>query len=59
MGAKDAMNLGDRVVLPVAIHEFSEEKKPEIRCTEEEVAFLNSLVVHKVIFFVLYRFFGL
>uniref|UniRef100_A0A7N0T4T4 Pseudouridine synthase RsuA/RluA-like domain-containing protein n=1 Tax=Kalanchoe fedtschenkoi TaxID=63787 RepID=A0A7N0T4T4_KALFE len=47
VGAKDAMNSGDRVVLPISIQELSDDKKPELRCSEEEVSFLNSLVVYK------------
>ncbi|CAM8959964.1 unnamed protein product [Rhodiola kirilowii] len=47
VAAKDAMKLGDRVVLPITIQEFSEEKKPEICCSEEEVNFLKGLVVYK------------
>lgn len=50
MAAKDAMNVGDRVVLPITIQDLSQEKKPEIRCSGEEVTFLNSLVVYKVVF---------
>ncbi|OMO73995.1 Pseudouridine synthase, RsuA/RluB/C/D/E/F [Corchorus capsularis] len=46
VGAKDSLNIGDRIFLPNSVREFSEEKK-ENGYTEEEVKFMQSLELYK------------
>ncbi|XP_021282429.1 RNA pseudouridine synthase 4, mitochondrial [Herrania umbratica] len=46
VGAKDALNIGDRIFLPVSVREFREEKQ-ESGCTEEELNFIQSLELYK------------
>ncbi|XP_048337218.2 RNA pseudouridine synthase 4, mitochondrial isoform X5 [Ziziphus jujuba] len=44
--AKDSMNLGDRIYLPISVQEFPVDKK-EYHCNEEEVSFIRSLELYK------------
>ncbi|KAM6540813.1 hypothetical protein CsatB_005260 [Cannabis sativa] len=44
--AKDSMNLGDRIFLPVTVKEVPVEKK-ELHCNGEEVNFIRSLELYK------------
>lgn len=46
VAAKDSMNNGDRIFLPVTVHEFPVEKH-NCHCNEEEVNFIRSLVLYK------------
>lgn len=46
------MNVGDQIFLPITVQEFpSETKKPECFCDEEEMEFLHSLELYKVLKF--------
>lgn len=54
MGAKDAMQYGDRIFLPNTVQELHSEKterteKIESRYNEEEQKFLQSLELYKVL----------
>lgn len=49
VAAKDSMNLGDRIFLPITVKELPIEKK-ELLCNEEEVNFIRSLELYKVFF---------
>ncbi|XP_062090286.1 RNA pseudouridine synthase 4, mitochondrial isoform X2 [Humulus lupulus] len=44
--AKDSMNLGDRIFLPITVKELPVEKK-ELHCNGEEVNFIRSLELYK------------
>ncbi|KAJ0077401.1 hypothetical protein Patl1_35420 [Pistacia atlantica] len=44
--AKDSLNTGDRIFLPITIQEFPTEKK-DCPCTEEEVNYIRSLELYK------------
>ncbi|PON58067.1 Pseudouridine synthase [Trema orientale] len=46
VAAKDSMNLGDRIFLPITVKELPVEKK-ELLCNEEEVNFIRSLELYK------------
>ncbi|KAK6241124.1 hypothetical protein SCA6_006513 [Theobroma cacao] len=46
VGAKDALNIGDRIFLPFSVREFREEKQ-ESGCTEEELNFIRGLELYK------------
>ncbi|XP_039001855.1 RNA pseudouridine synthase 4, mitochondrial [Hibiscus syriacus] len=46
VGAKDSLNVGDRIFLPISVREFPEEKQ-EHRCTDEESNFIRSLELYK------------
>lgn len=48
VAAKDSMNLGDRICLPITVKEFPDDKQEEGHCSEEEINFIRSLVLHKV-----------
>lgn len=45
------MNFGDQIFLPISVQEFPSEKpeKPECPCNEEEMEFLRSLELYKVL----------
>ncbi|XP_058217061.1 RNA pseudouridine synthase 4, mitochondrial [Rhododendron vialii] len=48
VAAKDQMNVGDQIFLPITVQEFpSETGKPECFCDEEEMEFLRSLELYK------------
>lgn len=53
VAAKDSMNVGDRIHLPISVQEFPNDKqelpndKKECRCSEEEVTFIRSLELYK------------
>ncbi|KAL6211728.1 hypothetical protein ACLB2K_016951 [Fragaria x ananassa] len=47
VGAKDSMNLGDRICLPISVKEFPDHKPEEGHCSEEEAEFIRSLVLYK------------
>ncbi|KAL6209851.1 hypothetical protein ACLB2K_020790 [Fragaria x ananassa] len=47
VGAKDSMNLGDRICLPISVKEFPDHKQEEGHCSEEEAEFIHSLVLYK------------
>lgn len=47
IAAKDSMNLGDRIFLPITVKELPLEKK-ECFCNEEEVNFIRGLELYKV-----------
>lgn len=55
VGAKDSMNLGDRICLPISVKEFPDHKQEEGHCSEEEAEFIRSLVLYKVRNCELYR----
>ncbi|XWS54741.1 hypothetical protein CRYUN_Cryun10bG0115000 [Craigia yunnanensis] len=46
VGAKDSLNIGDRIFLPISVREFPEEKQ-EHGCTDEELNFIRSLELYK------------
>ena len=48
VGAKDSMNLGDRIFLPITVEEVPSERT-ECFCNEEEIDFLRSLELYKVL----------
>lgn len=50
VAAKDSMNNGDRIFLPVTVQEFPVENH-NCHCNEEEVNFIRSLVLYKVLNF--------
>lgn len=50
VAAKYSLNLGDRIFLPISIQE-SPSRKEKCPCTEEEVKFIQSLELYKVINF--------
>ena len=50
MTAKDTLNIGDRIFLPVSVKEMPKEKH-ESGITAAEVNFIQSLVLHKVLNF--------
>ncbi|KAL6270508.1 hypothetical protein ACE6H2_027419 [Prunus campanulata] len=53
VAAKDSMNVGDRIHLPISVQEFPNDKqelpndKKECHCSEEEVTFIRSLELYK------------
>ncbi|XP_062014959.1 RNA pseudouridine synthase 4, mitochondrial-like [Rosa rugosa] len=47
VGAKDLMNLEDRICLPISVKQFPDDKQEEGHCSEEEVKFIHSLVLYK------------
>ena len=60
MGAKDAMQYGDRIFLPKTVEELSSAKmekaeKVEGRYNEEEQKFVQSLELYKVLMFYKFR----
>lgn len=50
MAAKDLMNSGDRIFLPVSVREVRPTKQ-DCPCTEEEIDFIRSLEFYKVLNF--------
>ncbi|KAH1120351.1 hypothetical protein J1N35_003511 [Gossypium stocksii] len=46
VGAKDSLNVGDKIFLPISVHEVPEEKH-EHDCTDEESNFIRSLELYK------------
>ncbi|KAK8603448.1 hypothetical protein V6N13_085634 [Hibiscus sabdariffa] len=46
VGAKDSLNVGDRIFLPISVREVPEEKQ-EHHCTNEESNFIRSLELYK------------
>lgn len=59
MGAKDAMQYGDKIYLPNTVQELSFEKtenteKIEYRYNEEEQKFVQSLELYKVLVYFTY-----
>ncbi|KAK8527828.1 hypothetical protein V6N12_055027 [Hibiscus sabdariffa] len=46
VGAKDSLNVGDRIFLPISVREFPEEKQ-EHHCTNEDSNFIRSLELYK------------
>ncbi|XP_057963538.1 RNA pseudouridine synthase 4, mitochondrial [Malania oleifera] len=46
VAAKDPMNSGDRIFLPITVQETPTEKS-ELPCKEEEINFIRSLVLYK------------
>ncbi|KAL3730419.1 hypothetical protein ACJRO7_027437 [Eucalyptus globulus] len=46
VAAKDSINLGDRIYLPISVKELP-SKKQECRCNSEEVNFVRGIVLHK------------
>lgn len=50
MAAKDSMNLGDRIYLPITVQETPIDKK-ECHCNEDEASFIRSLEMYKVLGF--------
>ncbi|GMJ05588.1 hypothetical protein like AT3G19440 [Hibiscus trionum] len=46
IGAKDSLNVGDRILLPISVGEFPEEKQEHGR-TDEESNFIRSLELYK------------
>ncbi|XVE66778.1 hypothetical protein DITRI_Ditri08aG0106400 [Diplodiscus trichospermus] len=46
IGAKDSLNIGDIIFLPMSVRELPEEKK-EHDCTAEELNFIRSLELYK------------
>lgn len=51
VAAKDSMNVGDRIFLPITVQVQPSEKQ-ECDCNEEEVNFIRSLEFYKVIDFI-------
>lgn len=52
VGAKDTVNVGDRICLPISVRELPAQKqelqeKKAMRCTEEEVNFIRILELYK------------
>jgi hypothetical protein len=50
VAAKDSIDVGDRICLPITVREFPLEKQ-DCHCNEEEVNFVRSLVLYKVLDF--------
>lgn len=50
VAAKDSLKFGDRIFLPISIQE-SPSRKEKCPCTEEEVEFIQSLELYKVLNF--------
>lgn len=50
VGAKDMMNYGDRIILPVQIEKSPsmQAKKAKVTSSEDEMKFLRSLIIYKV-----------
>ena len=48
VGAKDSLNIGDRIFLPISVRESPEEKQ-EHGCTDEELNFIRGLQLYKVL----------
>lgn len=48
VGAKDPLYIGDRIFLPSSVREFPEEKQEHV-CTNEELNFIQSLELYKVL----------
>ncbi|KAK5843956.1 RNA pseudouridine synthase 4, mitochondrial [Gossypium arboreum] len=46
VGAKDSLNIGDKIFLPISVREVPEEKH-EHDCTDEESNFIRSLELYK------------
>ncbi|XVF67505.1 hypothetical protein PTKIN_Ptkin10aG0126600 [Pterospermum kingtungense] len=46
VGAKDSLNIGDRIYLPISVREIPEEKQGH-GCTNEELNFIRSLELYK------------
>ncbi|KAF3435477.1 hypothetical protein FNV43_RR22566 [Rhamnella rubrinervis] len=46
VAAKDSMNLGDRIYLPITVQESPIDKK-ECHCNEDEVSFIRNLELYK------------
>ncbi|KAG7977064.1 hypothetical protein I3843_05G011400 [Carya illinoinensis] len=46
VSAKESMNVGDRIFLPITVQEFPFEK-PDCHCDEEEANFVRSLLLYK------------
>ncbi|XP_034679924.1 RNA pseudouridine synthase 4, mitochondrial [Vitis riparia] len=46
VAAKDLMNLGDRILLPITVEELPSEKH-EYHCNDEEINFVHSLELYK------------
>lgn len=51
MAAKDSMNDGDRIFLPITVKQEVPSEKQKLYCNEEEVNFIRSLVLYKVLKF--------
>ena len=49
VGAKDSLNIGDKIFLPNSVREFPEEKQKK-GCTKEELKFIQSLELYKVLY---------
>ena len=47
VAAKDLMNLGDQILLPITVEEFPSEKH-EYHCNDEEINFVHNLELYKV-----------
>lgn len=56
MAAKESLNVGDRIYLPLSVGNDAPPpaKKERFRCSEEERKFVCSLVLYKVLFKTLY-----
>lgn len=50
VAAKDSLKLGDRIFLPITIQEFPTEKQ-DCPCTDEELNYIRSLELYKVLMF--------
>lgn len=49
VGAKDSMNKGERIFLPISVQGSSPVKKqPKYECSEAEMNFIRSLELYKV-----------
>ncbi|RVW61404.1 RNA pseudouridine synthase 4, mitochondrial [Vitis vinifera] len=46
VAAKDLMNLGDQILLPITVEEFPSEKH-EYHCNDEEINFVHNLELYK------------
>lgn len=48
MAAKDSMNLGDRIFLPITVKDFSSTKE-DLCFSREELEFVRGLEIYKVL----------